>query len=56
LGKFPGLLGWSSAKQYHEEMQEANEHYGPIYEKYMAMSIPDLAKDPEAIKIGRRLF
>lgn len=56
LGKFPGLLGWTSTRQYHEEMEQANARYAPIYEKYMAMAIPDLANDPEARKIGQRLF
>ncbi len=56
LGNFPGLLGWSMVKQYQEEVKAAEAKYGPIYEKYAKMAIPALAKDPEAMKIGQRLF
>ncbi|RMD68980.1 MAG: cytochrome-c oxidase, cbb3-type subunit III [Gammaproteobacteria bacterium] len=56
LGNFPGLLGWTKEKQYEEEVRAAEAKYGPIYEKYAKMDIPALAKDPEAMKIGQRLF
>lgn len=56
LGNYPGLLGWSSAGQHAAAVEEAQKVYGPIYAKYAATPIPDLAKDPTATAIGQRLF
>lgn len=56
LGSFKGVGGWSSQGQYESEVQAANEKYGPIFAKFAATSIPDLAKDAEAMKAGERLF
>ncbi len=59
---FPGLgsntmfLGWTQVKQYDEEMAAAEERYGPLFEQFMAQDIATLATDPEANKIGRRLY
>lgn len=56
LGSHPMLLGWSQVKQYDEQMAAANERYGPIFEQFMTQDIAVVARDPEAEKIGRRLF
>ena len=56
LGSFPGLLKWSSHGQYDAEQAKAKEKYEPIYAKYAAMAIPDVAADPQAREIGQRLF
>ncbi len=56
LGKWQGLLGWSSAGQYEEEMRRAEAKYGPIFQRYASMPIVALAKDEEAMAAGRRLF
>lgn len=56
LGKWQGLLGWSSAGQYEEEMRQAEAKYGPIFRKYASMPVAALAKDEEAMAAGRRLF
>ena len=42
--------------QYDREVAAANEAFEPIFEQYYATPIPDLARDPEALKIGQRLF
>ena len=42
--------------QYDREVAKANEKYQPIFSAYAARSIEDLAKDPEALKVGQRLF
>ncbi len=57
MGNWKGVLpgyegGWTAAKQWEREMDKADEKYGPIFAKYAAMSIEDVAKDPQAIKIG----
>jgi len=61
MGNYKGILpgyedGWTSAKQWEREVAKADEKYGPIFAKYKAMKIEDVAKDPAAIDIGSRLF
>ncbi len=61
MGNWKGFLpgyegGWTSAKQYEREMDKADERYGPIFAKYAAMPIPEVAQDELALKMGGRLF
>ena len=61
MGNWKGILpgyegGWTSAKQWEREMSKADEKYGPIFEKYAAMPIEEVAKDDLALKMGGRLF
>jgi cytochrome c oxidase cbb3-type subunit 3 len=56
LGSFAGALGWTSEGQYEKEVRDAEARYAPLYEKYLKQDIAALAKDPEALKTGERLF
>ncbi len=56
LGAFRGLLNWSQENQYEAELASANERYGPLYERYRGEAIPALAENPEARKMGERLY
>lgn len=61
LGNWKGLRpgytdGWTQVKQWQKEMDWANAVYGPIFAKYAAMPVIDVAKDADALKIGGRLF
>jgi cytochrome c oxidase cbb3-type subunit 3 len=56
LGSYKGLLGWSSAGQYEEEMQAAAQTYEPIYEKFAAMDFAALKKEPDALALGKSLY
>ena len=56
LGKFGGKLGWSEQGQYEAEMAKAKAELEPLYARFRAMKIEDLAKDPQAMAIGDRLF
>jgi len=56
LGAFGGTAGWTSQKQYADEVSRADAQYGPIFAKYAQMPIPAVAADPDARKIGERLF
>ena len=56
LGKFEGLLGWTSTSQYEREVAKAEDTYGPIFAQYAKQPIAELIEDPEAVQIGRRLF
>ena len=61
MGNWKGILpgydgGWTSTKQYEREITKADDKYGPIFSKYAAMSIEEVAKDEQALKMGGRLF
>lgn len=55
-GVFAGAIGWSEVDQYNREMKVAEQKYGPLYEKYRTQDLKLVAADPEALKIGQRLF
>jgi cytochrome c oxidase cbb3-type subunit 3 len=56
LGNFSGALGWTQDNQYEAEVAKADEKYGPLYDNYAAMSIEELSKDPQAMRMAGRLF
>ena len=56
IGAFEGTLGWSSAKQYENEMTAAAEQYEPIYERFAAMSFEERIADPDAQRLGASLY
>ncbi|PAU55593.1 cytochrome-c oxidase, cbb3-type subunit III [Pseudomonas indica] len=61
LGNWKGVLpgyegGWTQAKQWQREVDKAETQYGPIFAKFAAMPIADVAQDPQALKMGGRLF
>jgi len=56
LGSYRGMLGWTQIGQYEQETREANAQFGPLYEKYAKLEIAEVAKSPEALAIGQKLF
>jgi cytochrome c oxidase cbb3-type subunit III len=56
FGSAPGKLGWTSAGQYQAEIDKGNAETAPLYAKFTAMKVEDVAKDPQAQAIGERLF
>jgi cytochrome c oxidase cbb3-type subunit III len=56
LGSFAGYLGWSQIGQYEQEIADANEKYGPIYERFLNEDLKSLATNEEALTVGKRLF
>ena len=61
LGNWKGMLpgyegGWTQVKEWQREMDKANEQYGPLYAKFAAMPVEEVAQDPQALKMGGRLF
>ena len=56
LGSWRGTLGWSQVGQLKEEQLAAERQFGPIYRKFAATDVQALAKDPEALAIGQKLF
>ncbi len=56
LGNNEGMLGWTSLKQYEAEVEATKQKIAPIYAKYAAMPVEEIAKDEAAMAIGERLF
>ncbi len=56
LGIFRGGLGWTQVGQYEQEQKRAEATYGPIFAKYSAMDIQQVAADPAAMAMGQNLY
>lgn len=42
--------------KYDRELDQAAEKFDPIFAAYAKVPVEELAKDPEAVKVGQRLF
>jgi cytochrome c oxidase cbb3-type subunit 3 len=56
LGKFSGILGWTSQGAYEEEVAAMDAKVGPLFARYQQTAILDLTKDETALKVGERLY
>jgi cytochrome c oxidase cbb3-type subunit 3 len=56
LGSWRGTLGWSQVGELQEELAAAEKRFGPLYEKFAAQDVEALAKSPEALAVGQKLF
>ena len=56
LGNYAGKLGWTSTGQHSAEMDKGAREVAPLYAKFTAMKAQDVARDPQAMAIGERLF
>lgn len=61
LGNWKGVLpgyedGWTQEKEWQREVDQADAKFGPIFAKYSAMSVAEVAQDERALKIGARLY
>ncbi|PNA04907.1 MULTISPECIES: cytochrome-c oxidase, cbb3-type subunit III [unclassified Pseudomonas] len=61
LGNWKGILpgyedGWTGVHEWEKEMSKADAKFGPIFAKFAAMPVEEVAKDPQALKMGGRLF
>ncbi|MDO5638527.1 MAG: cytochrome-c oxidase, cbb3-type subunit III, partial [Neisseria sp.] len=56
LGDYKGVLNWTSQNQYEKEVAKADEQYGQLYAKFANMPIEEVAKDPQAQRIGKNMF
>lgn len=56
MGNSQGLSGITNLTRLASDQQAHQEKYGPIFEKFAAVPVEQLAQDEEAVKIGRRLF
>lgn len=56
LGSYPGTLRWTQLTQLEGETRAADAQFGPLFEKFAATGVEDLAKNPDALAIGQKLF
>jgi len=56
LGAFPGLLGYTTVQEVRADQVHHVDSVRPLYAKFDQMSIPEIARNPEAQQIGQRLF
>ena len=56
LGNYAGTLAWSSTGQHAAEMQKGEREVAPLYARFASMKTDALARDPQAMAIGERLF
>jgi cytochrome c oxidase cbb3-type subunit 3 len=56
LGSFRGQSDWSSRGEYEAEVAKATQALAPIYGRFTAMPVEEVARDPQAKAIGERLF
>ncbi|MBI2801150.1 MAG: cytochrome-c oxidase, cbb3-type subunit III [Gammaproteobacteria bacterium] len=56
LGAYRGFLNWSQQGQFESEMADAKLHYDPLFEKFAATDLQSLMTNPQALKVGARLF
>ena len=56
LGSAAGSLGWTSQTQYEAEQAKARALAAPLYASFAALPADALARNPQAMAIGERLF
>lgn len=56
LGRFDGVLGWTSSGQYQQERAAANAAFDARFGELVAMPLEELARHPDALAAGRNLF
>lgn len=56
LGRFQGVLGWSSAGQHKLEVEKVDAAVKPLFDKYLKMDLKAVAADTDAMEMGKRLY
>ena len=56
LGNFAGTSGWTSERQLAEQSAQADRVLARTYQRYEHQSAESLARNPDALRIGRNLF
>ena len=55
-GVYKGSKGWTQLTQYHQESRRVDARSAEYFRHYADKSVEDLAKDTDALAIGRRIF
>jgi len=56
MGNFPGVLGWTQVNQHDRQVAAADEQYRAMRDRYLALSVEEIADDPAVRKMGARMF
>ncbi len=56
LGSYPGLGQWSSADEHARARAVADARLEETFAAYRGRELPDLARDPAALALGRSIF
>jgi len=56
LGSYPGVLKWTSVGEYAQEVSKVDQASKPLFDKFLAMDIPAVAADKQAMEMGQRLY
>lgn len=56
LGRFDGVIDWSSAQQVESEQARHDARFAPLYASLAAKSEAELHEDRQAQQVGRRLY
>lgn len=56
MGAYPGLLGWTSEGELRQHQAQAEERYADRFGVYADTPLEELAQDPQAMRMGLRLF
>jgi len=56
LGSAPGSFKWTSVGQYQDEQAKARAVTAPLFAGFAATPVPALARNPQAMAVGERLF
>lgn len=56
MGNFPGVLGWTQVGQHDRKVAAADEKFRDMRDRYMAISVEEIAADPAVRKMGMRMF
>lgn len=56
MGNFPGVLGWTQVGQYDRQVAAADEKFRDMRDRYLALTVEEIASDPAVRKMGMRMF
>ena len=56
FGHYAGTLGWTSSGEHDADNAAAQAAMQPLYARFESMSAAELAREPQAMGIGERLF
>ncbi len=56
LGGFAGTAGWSSVAQHDADVAAAEAKIAPLFARFAAVPLEQLARDAEAVALGRSVY
>lgn len=56
MGNFAGVLGWTQAGQYDEQLEATRSKYEEIYAAFAGVELAALANNEDALRLGRNTF